>query len=131
MPRDNIDPGCGVLDVIASCDEGRQIEAIDEEFVEAIRRVLSQPGGSGKIVMTLKLKVDVQDADEMLASLGFEIKRPTRSQAVPEKVFLDTEVGTDDSGMQTREIVGTTMHIRNPKQTVISYPSPALVPGNN
>ncbi len=127
------DPGCGVLDLLSNGDEGHQIEAIDEEFAEARRRVLSQPGGSGKVTLTIKLTAEIQNVDEMLVKIGFEIKRPTRSQAVADKVFLDTEIGTDDSGMPTREVMSTTMHVRNPRQRVMSYKSPALVPeeGNN
>lgn len=130
MTTRDIDPGCGVLDLLSNCDEGRQIEAINEEFAEARRRVLSQPGGSDRITLTIKLTAEVQNADEMLVKVGFEIKRPTRSQAVAEKVFLDTdtEIGTDHRGMPTQEIVGTTMHIRNPRQQVISYSSPTIVP---
>ena len=132
MSRDDIDPGCGVLDLLSNCDEGRQVEAIDEEFAEARRRVLSQPGG-GKITLKITLIAEIQNADEMLAKTSFEIKRPTRTQTVADKVFLDTEIDTDVHGMRTPGIVGSTMHIRNPRQRVITYEKPSLVgdKGNN
>lgn len=129
MKKTDFDPGCTVLDLIAACDEGRQEAAINEEFAEARRRVLSQPGGSDKITLTIKVVAEVQNADEMLVKVGFQIKRPTRSQAVPERVYLDTKLGTDHRGMTTREIVGSTMHVTNPRQTVIPYGPRAVLDG--
>lgn len=120
------DTGHTPLDLIAACDEGKQEAAFTQDFSEAMRRTM-ELGASGKVVLTVKLTVEIQNVDEMLASVEYTVKQPSRKQKLPRAGFLDTTHRTDDLGMPTRGVESVTMHPRNPRQTSLPLPTRNVV----